>query len=361
MKFLSILFFLPLFAFSQGKISISIELKGMPDNMLFYLSEDKVNVDSAISKNEKLYFSYRKINGDTKGIIIVTKDKRHGYLIWIENKSLSLHGQFGDLTPLSADGSSSQNDFKEYRELTLPLENTLDSVRKKFNLARFENHSDSSLYKLSIESLSEKLKSINIEFLKSHNNSIISTYMLLLETTRKTFTKAESLDLFNKLQFDQQNSRYGQDILRSIQLYQNPKVGQEAPAFSMTDITGQQISLADYKGKNVILIFWASWCMPCRAELPTLKAAYESLKKDSVIFIGVSLDEKKESWKKAVDIENIPWINISDLNGWTNDVALTYGVTSIPDHFFINKAGLLINRQQNFRTFEQFVQAYLKN
>ncbi len=359
--FVSLLFLIPAFVFGQEKIiPISITLDGMPDETLFYLSDNKKIIDSAASKNEKLYFSYKKATDETKGIIINTKDKKQGYLIWLENKSLILHGTFNDLTPLGAEGSSTQNDFKEYRKLTVHFENSLDSAKQAFDLSKFGKNPDSVFYKRRIDRLSDTLKRINMEFLKTHNSSVVSTYMLLLETTRKTFTKNESLSLFNKLQFEQQNSEYGQNILKSIQLYENPQINQAAPEFSMKDLNGQQINLTDYRGRNVILIFWASWCVPCRAEISKLKDAYVDLKDSNFIFIGISLDEDKDAWQKAIRVDNISWINVSDLKGWTNEVALIYGVTSIPDHFFINSQGKLIDRQQQFSFFRQKVNNYIK-
>lgn len=360
-RFLLLLFLTPIAVIGQEKIiSISIKLNGMPDQTFFYLNDNKKNIDSATSKNGELYFSYKKATDKPKGIIINTKDKKQGYVIWVENESLTLHGTFNDLIPLSAKGSTTQNDFKEYRKLTEHLENSLDSAERAFNLTKFGHNPDSGSYKQRINKISDSLKTTNIEFLKNHTNSIISTYILLLETTRKTFTKEESLNLFNKLHPEQQNSELGQDILRSVQLYQSPQIGQAAPEFSMKDVNGQQISLSAYRGRNVILIFWASWCGPCRAEIPRLKAAYEDLKNEGFVFISVSLDENKEVWQKAIQLDNTPWIHISDLKGWTNEVALIYGVTSIPDHFFITREGKLVGRDWRLTSLEQNIKEYLK-
>lgn len=127
------------------------------------------------------------------------------------------------------------------------------------------------------------------------------------------------------------------------------KVGDKAPNFTQTSVNGDSVSLAQFKGKMVLLDFWASWCGPCRKENPTVVEAYNTYKgkkfkkgKDLVI-ISISLDTKHDSWVKAINSDGLIWdTHLSDLKGWKNEVAVQYGVKSIPTNFLIAGDGTIL-------------------
>jgi peroxiredoxin len=115
-----------------------------------------------------------------------------------------------------------------------------------------------------------------------------------------------------------------------------------APDFSLSTPNGQQVSLSSFKGKYVLLDFWASWCAPCRAENPNVVAAYQKFKDKNFTVLGVSLDEKKEAWEKAIKDDGLVWTNVSDLRGWDSEAARMYQVESIPANFLIDPEGRII-------------------
>lgn len=122
-------------------------------------------------------------------------------------------------------------------------------------------------------------------------------------------------------------------------------VGAEAPDFTMSDPAGGQISLSDYRGKVVLIDFWASWCGPCRRENPNVVKVYEKYKDKGFEIIGVSLDKTKSKWLKAIEKDNLTWPHVSDLKGWQNEVAGLYGVRSIPHTVLLDKDGKIIARK----------------
>ena len=105
---------------------------------------------------------------------------------------------------------------------------------------------------------------------------------------------------------------------------------------------GKTVTLSSYKGKYVLVDFWASWCGPCRGENPNVLAAYNKFKSKNFTILGVSLDENKDAWKKAVDKDGLPWTHVSDLKGWKSDAAAIYSVHSIPANFLIDPTGKII-------------------
>lgn len=119
-------------------------------------------------------------------------------------------------------------------------------------------------------------------------------------------------------------------------------VGGTAPDLQMKTPDGSPISIYGIKAKAKILDFWASWCGPCRAEMPNVKAAYEKYKGKGFNIVALSFDNKLESWTKAIEDMQMPWIHLSDLKGWKTVAGQVYGVNAIPASFLVDPNGTII-------------------
>lgn len=134
-------------------------------------------------------------------------------------------------------------------------------------------------------------------------------------------------------------------IRRKQELEDRTAIGKPAIEFQIPDTAGNNISLSSFRGKYVLIDFWASWCHPCREENPNLKTAYEKYKSKGFNILGVSLDGvsfgSKASWMQAIKKDGLPWVQVSDLKG-SNDATVPYNVTAIPRNFLIDPDGKII-------------------
>ena len=115
------------------------------------------------------------------------------------------------------------------------------------------------------------------------------------------------------------------------------KKGKAAPEISLKDISGQTVSLSSFKGKVVLIDFWASWCMPCRKNNPKLVALYEKFKGEGFEILGVSIDKDNADWKTAIEKDKLTWTQVVDNAGWNAQSTIDYGIEGIPASFLWNR------------------------
>ncbi|NJO24861.1 MAG: TlpA family protein disulfide reductase [Bacteroidia bacterium] len=144
-------------------------------------------------------------------------------------------------------------------------------------------------------------------------------------------------------------------------VYAQVKPGQQAPELALEDINGNSFHLSEFKGKVVLIDFWASWCAPCRANNPKLLELYGKYKDKGFEILGVSIDNKKDLWKNAIQHDNLTWKQVIDDKGWNAESTIVYGVDAIPASFLLDKKGRIVGININGRQLEGKIKKLLSS
>ncbi|MDF2188888.1 TlpA disulfide reductase family protein [Paraflavitalea sp. CAU 1676] len=177
-------------------------------------------------------------------------------------------------------------------------------------------------------------------YIKSHPASPISARELLMYVNNKTL--AECTPMYAALEPQVKATLQGQELTKRFELLNKITTGKAALPFSQAAVDGKKITLGTYKGKYVLLEFWASWCGPCRAENPNLRKQVDIFGSKGFNVLGVSLDKARDPWVKAIEKDGLTWTQVSDLKGWNNEIAVAYGVKAVPANFLIDPSGTII-------------------
>lgn len=195
------------------------------------------------------------------------------------------------------------------------------------------------------DELMDTQKAILSKFIKENPDSWMS--LDAVNTLGGSQPKLDVVEpLFNSLTDNIKNTVTGKKYAALIETLKKVAIGAMAPDFTQNDPDGKPVKLSDFRGKYLLLDFWASWCGPCRGENPNVVKAYNQYKDKNFTILSVSLDNEngKEAWLKAIATDNMTWNHVSDLKYWYNAVAVQYGIHSIPDNFLIGPDGKILAR-----------------
>ncbi|HEV2355825.1 MAG TPA: TlpA disulfide reductase family protein [Puia sp.] len=261
--------------------------------------------------------------------------------LFIGNDKIVMTGSVDDLQTLKTEGSQSNDDFTEFQELFNPYFARLNMVMGLLHSPEGAARQD-SLYRV-FKGLSDSVFLSLDGFIKQKANSYVSAFVLVVVNQLTDDVAAQQRRL-HSLSPAVQQSFYAQYLQKQLDDAQVGAVGTQEIDFTQSDTAGRAVSLSSFKGKYVLVDFWASWCGPCRMENPNVVSTYRKFKDKNFTILGVSLDKARAPWIKAINDDGLAWTQVSDLKYWYNEAAAKYHIQQIPQNLLVDPSGKIVAR-----------------
>jgi peroxiredoxin len=331
---------LPVTMFAQsGSFTIKGLVRGLPDGTEVGLYVDDVNSEPvATAKSAKGSFELKGSVTEPYIHILTYGDKTQRLAIFLDNSKITLNGIVEAVAKAEVKGSPSHADFDAYNSEFSPLFERLSAVVKDLNDRKPDPEGK---LRLEYEGLVKSIQEKTDKYIQSKPNSYVSAFAAMVATQLNTDI-AITENRYNLLNENVKQGYFGTMLAKNISDAKVGKIGSDALDFVQNDTAGNPVKLSSFRGKYVLIDFWASWCRPCRMENPTVVKAYNQYKEKNFTVLGVSLDRSKDAWVKAIADDQLTWTHVSDLKFWSNEVAQKYKVESIPQNFLLDPNGKII-------------------
>lgn len=252
------------------------------------------------------------------------------------------------LKNIQIENNVAYSDYEKYISDTSSWSASRRYTRARIQLATYQNSKGAT--KETFEQKSREIEELKQIWEKSkaalcrnwintHPGSYINTYILYDQLFYMPDDEVKAM--FSQIPADKRKNTWGRELKYVVD---NLIVGAQAPDFNQSDTNGYSVSLKKFRGKYVLIDFWASWCIPCRNENPGMVNIMEKYSGHNFTILGISLDDTKADWLVAIRKDRLNWTQLSDLKGWKNAAALNYYAFSIPANYLIDPNGKIIAR-----------------
>ncbi len=330
---------------NKKSFTVTVNISKLNDSISAFIYKDKFHsrerIDSIVFKNGSFKVMIPSNSKTEEYNIVIQKYPTNKFIaniqIWAKDEDTSISGVYDDkrivITDRVIKGSHLNTIQKEYDDILIKYEKIL---KEEFEKAKTPEASQ-ALFKKAMK----LIYAGQIKFIFENPNNLVSLSSIFIHKSR---ISKDSLSLYyNRLDTILQNTERGK-VLKELSSVKQHNIGDQIDNFKAKDINGKIVQLYDFKGKIILLDFWASWCVPCRTQIKEELSDLYKRYKDKLVIISYSLDEKsaKQDWKNVSEEEHIQWVNLSNLKGFNDVIARKYNVNAVPNTFLINREGLIV-------------------
>ncbi|MES2828057.1 MAG: TlpA disulfide reductase family protein [Bacteroidota bacterium] len=330
----------------------NVEGKSAKDSAL--VTNGKFKITGTTAFGNRSYLELKPVVRDT------TKKRRAADFkdFYLEKGNTIVSGK-DSISKAAISGTNVQKENLEYHAQMDPVQKEYQQIVARYYKASAAKDS-AALKQVSVDAkpVMARMESTLDNFIASHPDSYITADLVL--ANRMMVIDVVKFDpIYSKLTPRLLTSFSGKKITDKYNKAKQFAVGKTID-FTLPDKNGVEFKLSSLKGKYVLVDFWASWCVPCRAENPFMLKAYNELKDRNFEIVGVSLDETKAAWMRAVDQDKLPWIQVSDVKGFKTEIAVRFGITAIPQNVLIDPDGKVIAKDLRGADVNKMIASYIK-
>jgi thiol-disulfide isomerase/thioredoxin len=366
---LTILCATPFLVMAQDKFEITGKLPVAGNGQIVLLSyinsEGKSAKDSTTTENGKFALAGTTRFGNSAYLELrpiqkegAKKTKTDFQEFFLEKGNTIVTGK-DSIASASISGTKVQSDYNEYNSQMGPLQAQYKKIVDRYYKAKAAKDSI-ELKQISVDAkpLMAKMESTLDLFISTHPDSYY-TATLVIGNKMAVIDVEKFAPVYKSLSKRVLASFTGQKITDKYNKAKQFAVGKVID-FTLPDAKGNEFKLSSLKGKYVLVDFWASWCVPCRAENPFLLKAYKELKDKKFEIVGVSLDDKRQNWLQAVESDKLPWTQVSDVKGFKTEVAVRFGISAIPQNVLLDPDGKVIAKDLRGEDVNKKIASYIK-